>query len=137
MSDKIIMILIGLGGGLLEGAGVASFLTLLDIVPRLTQLTNSYKYVSFYQNILIISSVSVTLGLFFNIKLYLSKFLLIPIGLFFGMYIGLLAGALAEILNVIPVLERRLKLKKNIYYPMIAISLGKVIGSLIQWLKLN
>jgi len=131
------MILIGLGGGLLEGAGVASFLTLLDIVPRLTQLTNSYKYVSFYQNILILSSVSVTLGLFFNIKLYLSKFLLIPIGLFFGMYIGLLAGALAEILNVIPVLERRLKLKKNIYYPMIAISLGKVIGSLIQWLKFN
>lgn len=137
MLDKIVMILIGIGGGLLEGAGVASFLAVLDIVPRLTQLTNSYKYVSFYQNILIISSVSVTLGLFFNIKLYLSKFLLIPIGLFFGMYIGLLAGALAEILNVIPVLERRLKLKKNIYYPMIAISLGKVIGSLIQWLKLN
>lgn len=136
MSKKILIILIGLGGGILEGAGLAAFITLLDIVPRLAQLTKTKRFIKTYETVVTISAVCISFSLFINLSLNLNKYLLIPIGLCFGIYIGLLAGALAEVLNVLPVLERRLKIKKYVYYPIIAISLGKIVGSLIKWIIL-
>lgn len=119
---------------MLEGAGLASFITLLDLVPRLAQKSKSSDKITLFQNIIIFSSVTTTLLHFFNINFKFSKLITIPIGLFLGAYVGLLAAALAETLNVIPILERRFKLKNYIYIPLIAISIGKVIGSLIGWL---
>jgi len=131
--NNILLIIIGFGGGVLEGAALASFITFLDLVPRLAQKSKSYNFVKFYQYMLVFSGISTTTLYFLNLNLEFGNLILIPIGLFFGVYVGILAAALAEVLNVVPVLERRLKLSKYIYIPLIAISLGKVIGSLIGW----
>lgn len=134
--QQLILFIIGISEGIVVGSSIAAFITLLDIVPRLAQLTNSTSKINIYEKTLIISVVIVTLVTFFKIKLNMSKYLLIPIGLVMGIFIGLLAAALAEVVNVIPVLSRRLNIKEYVYIVLIALSLGKVIGSLIQWLIL-
>lgn len=134
MIKNLLIIFIGIGGGILEGAGLAAFIALLDIIPRLAQLTKTNRFVRTYETVITISAVCISFSLFIKLSLNLNKYFLIPIGLCFGIYIGLLAGALAEVLNVLPVLERRLGIKKYVYYPIVAISLGKIVGSLIKWI---
>lgn len=136
MYRNFALILIVFSGGIAVGTALASFFTLLDIIPRLAQKTKSSNLIVFYERILISSAVLITAFDFFNVSLFNAKFLLIPIGILLGAFVGLLAAALAEVLNVIPVLERKLKIGKLMQIPLLAISLGKVIGSLVQWLVL-
>lgn len=134
--ENLIVILFGISGGSLVGTSAAAFITLLDIVPRLAQLTDSSAFIRFYEKLLITSTFSITLLSLLGGSINLSKILLIPIGFSFGVFVGLLASALAEVINVIPVLVRRVKITKNLYIILFAMSLGKVTGSLIYWLVL-
>ncbi|MCI5502868.1 MAG: stage V sporulation protein AB, partial [Eubacterium sp.] len=54
-------------------------------------------------------------------------------GFFTGIFVGCLAGALAEVVNIIPILSRRVKLRKGFPYFVKAAAVGKCIGSLIQF----
>jgi len=133
----IFLVILGFSGGVAVGTAVASFLTLLDIIPRLAQISDSNEQLYIYQRVIVISVILTTLIEFFQISLYGNVIFLVPIGIFTGAFIGLIASALAEVLNVIPVLENKLKLKELLQIPVLCISLGKVIGSLIDWLILN
>lgn len=135
--EILLIILFGLSGGALVGTSGAAFITLLDIIPRLAQLTNSSKLIRFYQSILITSTVGITLCYFLGLSVNFYKIILIPIGFTLGVFVGLLASALAEVINVIPVLVRRLKIRKHVFIALFALSLGKVIGSLVYWLILS
>lgn len=132
----ILMILLALSVGIIEGAGVASFITLLDIIPRLAQITKSKKYVSLYEKIIGISIGFVVFARAIYLDFGLSKYFMIPISFIFGAFIGLLASALAETLDVMPVMERKIKLKKYLYVTLFALAFGKVTGSIVYWLVL-
>jgi len=119
------------------GTAIASFITLLDIIPRLSQVTDSSKFISIYEKILVISTVSISVFDFFDLSITLNELFAIPIGFMIGSFIGLLAAALAEVVNVLPILQRRLRLNKFSYVLLISISLGKIIGSLFDWLILT
>lgn len=130
--------LIGISGGIGVGNAAAAFIVLLEIVPRLMQLTNSRDMIKVYEWIIIVSSVVTSLSYFLNLSIGLKiQIILIVVGLVFGMFVGLLASALAEILNVIPVLSRKLNIGEYIYYVMFAIAFGKIVGSLFYWLSLT
>ncbi len=58
----------------------------------------------------------------------------IPIyGLFSGIFVGCLAMALAENLRVIPVFVRRMRLKQGLPVILLAMALGKCMGSILQF----
>ena len=50
-------------------------------------------------------------------------------GLFFGVFVGCLAAALAEVVNVFPVMTRRIKLTVGMAYLVLAFALGKGFGA--------
>ena len=52
----------------------------------------------------------------------------------FGMFIGALIIALAEVLDVLPILNRRIKIRKGITLIVFALALGKLVGSLFYWI---
>ena len=49
-------------------------------------------------------------------------------------FVGVLAMALTEVLNVMPILMRRTRLTKGLHWIIPAFALGKVAGSLIYYL---
>jgi len=53
--------------------------------------------------------------------------------LFCGVFIGLLAAALTEVLNVLPVLAKRLGMKPYLFGLLLAMILGKMTGSLFDF----
>ncbi|WP_209122492.1 stage V sporulation protein AB [Alkalihalobacillus sp. BA299] len=132
--EAVLTILIGLAGGLAVGSGFVAFLTVLGIVPRLTQLSKTGKYIHIYEWAVVLGALAGSIISLNDIALYLSAYFLIPIGLAEGIFIGLLAAALTEVLNVLPILAKRLGIAEKIIVLLMAIVLGKVCGSLFHWI---
>lgn len=129
----IFIIFLGLAGGVAVGSGFVAFLTVLGIIPRLTQLTKTKGFIQAYEWAVILGAVfggweSLNMSRFF-----LSKWPLVPIGLFAGVFIGMLA-ALTEVLNVLPILAKRIGMGDRILILLMAIVFGKILGSMFQWL---
>ncbi|MBD8070327.1 stage V sporulation protein AB [Bacillus sp. PS06] len=128
------IIFIGLASGLAVGAGFVAFLTVLGIIPRLTQLTKTRKYIHFIEWGVVFGALA---GGWFSLTdsmLSLPAFIIVPIGLACGIYVGMLAAALTEVLNVWPILAKRIRVEDKIITLLMAIVLGKVAGSLFHWL---
>ena len=68
------------------------------------------------------------------ITLPVSNLFIAFFGLTSGIFTGVLIIALAEVLDVFPITDRRLKIKKGVYLMVYALALGKMIGSLYFWL---
>lgn len=132
--NYLIVMVIGLGGGLAVGSGLVAFLTVLGIVPRLTQLTKTKNYIKHYEWGVVAGAIT---GSWFSLSeplFDLPKFSLIIIGLFSGAFVGMLAAALTEVLNVFPILAKRVGVVEKIIYLFMAIVLGKIFGSLFHWI---
>lgn len=127
-------LLIGLAGGITVGSGIVAFLIVLDIIPRLAQLTRSWKYLHAYELAIITGSLIFTWIDFSDIKFDLFPLGAVLIGLFAGCFVGMLAGALTEVINVLPILAKRMRMDSYMIWLLMAMILGKVFGSLFEWL---
>jgi stage V sporulation protein AB len=130
----VFLILVGFADGVIVGSGFVAFLIVLGIIPRLMQLTKTGKYVRAYEWSLISGSViGGWLGLR-GVTLHLSAWWLVPIGLACGIFIGMLAAALTEVLNVMPILAKRIGIgEQKIIILLMALVLGKIFGSIFHW----
>ena len=61
----------------------------------------------------------------------IGEFVLVPLGLFIGIFVGCEIMALAEILNVFPIFVRRVKLVKYVPYFILTVALGKTVGEMV------
>ncbi|MGA4719564.1 stage V sporulation protein AB [Fictibacillus nanhaiensis] len=135
MGIKVLLVaFIGFGGGITVGSGLVALITVLGIVPRLMQLSKTYRYIRGYELSIILGAV---IGGWMNLRnasIGFPAFFLIPIGLFTGIFIGMLAAALTEVLNVLPILAKRVGFGEKIIIILMAIVLGKISGSLFHWM---
>ncbi len=129
----LVQILLGIAGGIAVGGGVIALFIVLDMIPRLAQLTRSYHQVHWYEGAMVAGSLVGTVFDFWNWKLSLGPWSGLVVGLFHGVFIGLLAAALTEVLNVLPILAKRLKMIRFLLGLLMAMVTGKVAGSLFDW----
>jgi len=132
--QTIILLFVGLAGGLAVGSGMVAFITVLDIIPRLAQLTKGFKYIKWFQRALVIGSVTFTWIDLRGTVFHFPSFLLAIVGVFSGIFIGMLAGALTEVVNVLPILAKRLNMADAIFFLLMAMVFGKITGSLFHWI---
>lgn len=137
MIEAISAVLIGFSGGISVGAGYVAFLTVLNIIPRLTQLTKSVRNVHHYEAAVILGAVIGTIFSLWDFTLNLSFILLAGFGILSGIFNGMLAAALTEVINVFPILAKRIGMQDRLVYILIALVLGRILGSLFQWLVYN
>ncbi|QPC46752.1 stage V sporulation protein AB [Mangrovibacillus cuniculi] len=132
--NVLLIILIAFAGGLAVGSGFVAVLTVLGIIPRLTQLTKTMKMIHYYEWSVVFG---VFLGCYFSLQLpsfHLYPILLMPLGLLNGIFLGMLAAALTESLNVLPILAKRVGIADRIVYLLMALVFGKIMGSLFHWI---
>lgn len=130
----VVLIFIGLSGGIVVGSAFVALLTVLDIVPRLHQLTCTTRHVGWSEQALAVGAVFWTCADFFDWQWTIPAAGLVLVGLLAGCFVGMLAAALTEVLNVLPILSKRLAMERWLFYLLMAMVLGKVCGSLLQWL---
>lgn len=132
--NKGIDIFIGFSSGVAVGAGFVAFLTLLGIIPRLIQLTKTTRYIKVYTACVILGTLFGTYLSFTSSVMNQPLIILSFWGIFHGIFVGMLAAALTEVLNVFPILSKRIGMSQNLKWLLMAIVFGKIAGSLFQWL---
>ena len=126
--------LIGLGSGLVVSGAVFAFITIVGIVPRMAQKTRTERHVRVYETAIILGGIFGTLTGVVNFILPIGSVSVMVLSLANGVFFGALAMSLAEVLNVIPILARRGRLQQGMFYFVLAIALGKLVGALLYFL---
>ena len=130
---KFLCILISFSSGLVIAGAVFAFIAIIGIVPRLAQKTKTESKIKIYEEAIIFGGILGSLSILFTVHLPIGTFLAILYAFCIGIFFGCLAVSLAEILNVIPILTRRSHIKKGLKYFIVAIAIGKLIGSILYY----
>lgn len=131
---NFIQMFIGFSGGLVVGAGFVAFITVLNIIPRLIQLSKTAKFIKVYSACIVLGLLFGTFLSFYPGNFHQPLIILLLWGLLHGIFNGLLAAALTEVLHVFPILSKRVRMEGILLWLLMAIVFGKIIGSLFQWL---
>ena len=134
-----ILSIVGLSAGFIVSGGVYALVTSTGLMPRLAGKSHTGKWVRLYETMAILGG---TLGnIFFIYKLsfipqgLLGIFFLIIFGFFSGMFVGCLAVSLSEAVNTTAIFSRRAKLKRGLSFIVLALAIGKVAGTIIQFVN--
>lgn len=133
-ADLFVAVL-GFAGGLAVGCGLVALLIVLDLIPRLAQFAYAYRKSVWFETAVIAGALFWSLADFLDFRLWLPKLAaLLFVGLFDGIFVGMLAAALTEVMNVLPIMAKRLQLHEQLTALVMAMVLGKIAGSLFDWL---
>ena len=131
---EFLAIIFGISSGAIVSGGVFAFITALGIVPKMAKKTKTQSSIIKYENFIILGGLFGCLTMVFDFSLPIGLFSII-IFLLNGVFVGTLALCLAEVLDVLPILNARLNVKKGLTYFVFAIAFGKITGSLIYFIK--
>ena len=132
MSDggrTILYYAVGISFGAAVAAGLFAFITTVGVVTRLAAGTKTAKHVMFYESIAILGVTAANLVDLFQWQFIGGVMFRSVCGLFCGVFVGCLAAALAEVVNVFPVMTRRIKLTVGMAWLVLAFALGKGFGA--------
>ena len=142
MSDFVrhaISVVVGFGSGMVIAAAVFAFITVIGVVPRLAQKTGTQMHCRIYESAIAVGGILGTVAGFANLRLPLgvgvvAGIVLVILSLCVGIFYGSIAMSLAEVLDVMPIMTRRGKITKGLFFFIIAIAVGKFTGSLMYFL---
>lgn len=132
---NIFFAIIGLFSGTAAAGGTFSLLVKIGIFTRIAQLLREGNRIRVFECGLILGGVVGNLFSLFMIPLHGGWPVLALYGAFCGMFVGWLAMALAETLNVFPIMFRRIKLKYGAGLVVLCLGIGKMLGSLLFFFK--
>jgi stage V sporulation protein AB len=132
--------LICLSQGIIAGSAWVALLTVLGIVPRLATLGRPRPKIRILEVSILGGSLAAAIfdtggTTFVARSTPLERIALVPtVSLLAGLFVGMLAASLAEVLNVLPILCRRFDIARHVTYLVTALAVGKAVGSLIGFL---
>lgn len=130
----IIRVVLGLGAGFVVSGGVVAFISIIGLIPLIAFRTKTTYAMMWYENAIIIGSIIGSILSMWSIRLPNIPILIIVLLFAYGIFIGGLIIAIAEVLDVFPIMNRRIQIKKGITLIVIALALGKLVGSLCYWI---
>lgn len=143
--------ILGLFCGLIVSGGVFTALLALGLVPRFAGKTHTADHILTYESAVVSGCIVGGLLGVLQIKDYLNAFLyespffrsglwviitgglLSGGGFFSGCFVGCVALAIAEMLDSIPIFARRIGFRKGVGVAVLAVAVGKVVGSLLYF----
>ncbi len=151
-----LLVLFGGSYGLISSAGVFTVLVAIGLVPRFAGRTHTAGRVLLYEESVIFGTLAGCILTVFpkycqigawcqgrfpdkmSVWLGAGTVMQVIYGLFSGMFIGCLALAIAEMLDSIPILSRRISFRHGIGFAILGMAAGKLCGSLFYfWNELH
>ena len=139
----IVMALTAFGGGAVISAAVFALIASTGVITRMAGKTHTAKHVRTYETAVVIGGILWNVIWVFSVRIPLKaeifQSLQFVMSLAQGIFVGCLAVSLAEALNATAIFARRVKLKVGLSFVILAVAVGKVLASVIQftnnWVK--
>lgn len=152
--NNLLLIFIGLSSGLIVSGGVFTVLISVGLIPRFAGKMHVARRIFVLEEMVILGTLTGNFASIFTRYAMLGSLirshrllgnategvwnlcallLLAVIGLFSGIFVGCLALAIAEMLDSIPIFARRVGFRHGLGIAILAVALGKCIGSLIYF----
>lgn len=130
---NILIAFIGLSCGVITAGGIFGLITKLRLITRFADATKTTKHLIHYENSILWGATLGNIIYLFPISLDLpfANVIFIIFAIFTGIFVGCLATALAETLNVMSVFSRRARLHSHLGLIILCVAIGKFIGSLL------
>lgn len=151
----IFLAVFGVSFGLVVSGGVFTVLISVGLIPRFAGKMHIAKQVFVLEEMVVLGTLA---GNFFSVFYddagfgkwvlhsqlfgtgntdgvwhFISNVILILYGIFAGIFVGCLALAIAEMLDSIPIFSRRIGFRHGLGIAILAVALGKMIGSLLYF----
>ena len=128
--------LMGLTSGFAVAGGTFALIVAISVVPRIIGMSRTAAHVLFYESMVMLGGVLGNIVTVFpQLPIPFGRPMLALFGLGSGIQVGCLVMALAEIMNVFPIVFRRLKLKRGLSLVITVLAAGKVIGGLFYFFR--
>ena len=149
--SKLLLAIVGLGAGILVSAGVFTVLLSVGLVPRFAGKTHTGGKFFLYEEMVVFGTlVGCLASVFPGAVIFCREWLQERMdesgafgclvlatealtGLFAGIFVGCLALAIAEMLDSIPILTRRIGFRHGLGLMVLSIAMGKAVGSLLYF----
>ena len=135
MLITVFLALIGLASGIAVSAGIFAFIISLGFVERMADVTHTAKHIRLYEDVILIGAVCGNILTVYQPNIHLGETGAAILGLFAGVFTGILSIALVEILKAIPILLRRIGFHKGLGFVVLSLALGKLTGALVQFIQ--
>lgn len=133
---QLILGFIGFSSGGVVAAGVFAFLAVIGVFPRLISKTKTSQHIMLYETVIVLGgSIGNVLDLYEIPILFGGNLLLGLLGFGVGVFVGCLVMSLAETLQALPVMSRRIHLAVGFQYVILSIAIGKMVGSLVYFAR--
>lgn len=133
IGKQILLGLVGLSSGIALAGGIFAVVLSIGVINRLAGKTHTAKHILIYEDSILFGSVVGNVLSIFDCTVPAGLLGQLLFGTFSGIFTGCLAIALAEVLQVFPVLMRRLKIHRGLGLIVTSMAIGKTIGSLVQF----
>ena len=127
-------VFLGLASGAVISGAVFAFIAAIGVVPRMAKRTATEESIIIYEEAIIWGGIFGATTIIFDWHLPALQAVAVPLGLFAGIFFGVLAMSLAETLDVLPILSKRLAIKDGIFWFIAATAIGKAAGSLLYFI---
>ena len=152
---QLLLFIMGVSSGLIVSAGVFTVLISVGLIPRFAGKMHVARKIFVLEEMVVCGTL---VGGFFSIfgdwgmvgefvrrhELFgpnatqgvwnlIGTVFMIFFGVFAGIFVGCLALAIAEMLNTIPVFARRIGFRHGVGIAILAVAIGKLIGSLVYF----
>lgn len=116
--------------GMGVAGGVFALVISIGLIPRMTGRTKTKQHITIYEDFVLFGAVcGCILSMFHGIVLPFGPVFLSVFGICAGIFVGGIAASLAEILNVFPIMYRRLKVKTGLEWGIFCFGIGKALGA--------
>ncbi|MDE7210402.1 MAG: stage V sporulation protein AB [Lachnospiraceae bacterium] len=129
------LLIIGVCSGALVAAGMFAFVTMIGVVSRMAARTKSFSKVLLYEDLVVLGAAVGNILFLYEPNLTMpamGALWRIVFGVFAGVYVVCLSIALAELLNVVPIFSRRIKLNRGLTAFVLTFAFGKLIGAVVD-----
>ena len=122
---------IGMSGGIAVAAGLFTFLVITGIPHRLMTITHTMSNGGWYEWMFVLGGALGNAVWLTNIAVNMPMgiFLAGMSGILIGIFIGCLIGAIAEVLDALPVFYRRTGISQGIGVAIFWMAVGKALGA--------
>lgn len=128
---QVFLGVLGISSGFAVAGGMFALLIALGIISRFAGKTHTANYIFYYEDAAAIGGILGNLISIYEFPVPVGMVGVVSYGLFAGVFTGAWAMALTEIVDVIPIFSRRIRLKTGMPWIILSMALGRAVGAFI------